>query len=254
MKNLKLNKKTYMLAFIVVTILNVVLAGFLLRAGLAQISDKTLKNQPPVKAEVLKQDDSPALITVINVDNSEEKDQTVKYSVQNVGSKKIRAYVLVLADKSDTGKVITNFFQSFEVGKIIQDSISEARVNIKSNTLFLSLDYIEFEDGSSWGKDIQKQSEYLTGYKKGQRTAIDEIKSKLNNRNNEAISNLLKQEISEINPPNVDTTETVRWQNGFTGGYRFVLLRLQFAYEKRGIEAISSKLDEIEKFIKKGDK
>lgn len=243
----------YLLLFVFVMVLNVLLAGFLLLpASFGQSSE--IRNQKPLAAAIVAQVESPLVITVINVDNVAEAYQTVNYSVQNVSSKKIKAYVLHHANQSSVGGTNIRFFQSFAPGQIIQDSFSESRLNLKTDEkIFLSIDYVAFEDGSAWGKDSQKQSEYISGYKEGQRKAVNQARQLLTDMDKNALPKLLQQQSNEINPPEINEKKNERWLRGYVLGYRVVLGGLRSAYEKQGAEAVSSKLDEMEKFIKAED-
>lgn len=245
-----LESSKYFLLFVFVMGLNVLLAVFLLHTAFGQTSDTS--NQKPLAVEIAAQANSPAAITAIYVDNSAESYQTVNYSVQNVGSKKIKAYVLLHTNKSGAGGTSTNFFQSFIPGQIIQNSFIEERTNIKSNDkIFLSFDFIVFQDGNSWGIDSQKQSEYIFGHIDGQKEAVKYVRQVLTDTNDDAVSGLLQQQLADINPPAAgDSKKTDERQRGFVAGYRFIIGRLQFAYEKQGMEAVRLKLEEVEKFIK----
>jgi hypothetical protein len=248
-----LRGRKYLLLFVFVMVLNVLLAGFLLLPASGQSSE--IRNQKPLAAEIVAQGESPLVITVINVDNVAEAYQTVNYSVQNVSSKKIKAYVLHHANQSSVGGTNIRFFQSFAPGQIIQDSFSESRLNLKTDEkIFLSVDYVAFEDGSAWGKDSQKQSEYVSGYKEGQRKAVNQARQLLADMDKNALLKLLQQQSSEINPPEINEKKNERWLRGYVLGYRVVHGGLRGAYEKQGAEAVSSKLDEMEKFIKAEDK
>ncbi|MGI8884503.1 MAG: hypothetical protein ACR2IA_09705 [Pyrinomonadaceae bacterium] len=252
MKNIKLSKRTYLVAFAFVMMLNAFLAIFLLRTVLAQTSDKKFRKQPPITAEVVRQDDSPLTVTIINVDNTAESDQTVNYAAQNTGLKKIKAYVLLYADESGVGGASIKFFQAFSSGQTIQSSISKGRLNIETNSkIFLSLDYIEFEDGSSWGKNSQSQSDYIGGYNEGQKGAVKEIRELLTNTNKNAVSDLLQRQVTDTNPSSVNNNKPDKWQYGFVSGYRSVLARLQIVYENNGLEAIAPKIEQIEKLTQK---
>ena len=145
MKKNKINKKTYLIGFAFVMFLNICLTVFLIRNVLAQTSDNSLKNQPRIVAEVVEQTDRPLLITIINVDNSDESYQTVSYAVQNLSSKKIRAYVLLHADELGSGNTSIQFFESFSSGKTIQSSVFEARANIKANSKIFLYTYFSIK-------------------------------------------------------------------------------------------------------------
>ncbi|HEX8197896.1 MAG TPA: hypothetical protein VF571_17020 [Pyrinomonadaceae bacterium] len=246
--------RTYLTAFVFVTVLNVMLAVYLLQISFAQINENRFKEQPPLKVEVVTQEDSPVRLTVINVDNSQQSFQAVNFSIQNISPKKIRAYVILHNDKSGAGKTSISFLERFTPGQITQDTFSEERVNIKKDgKLFLSLDYVEFDDGSVWGKDTQKQSEYIAGQNEGQKAAVNKF-NLLIHQNKDAVIEFLRQPETEMDSLVTNNEKTDKWHRGFKNGYRTVLTRLQMAYEKQGQEGVFLKLREIEKIIKKEEK
>jgi gas vesicle protein len=246
----KLRNK-YLLGFLCLMLLNGLLIVFLLNSNLAQTLDKPAEDHPPIVVEIVKQEDCPLLITLMSVDNSIEKNQTINFSVQNLSSKKIRSYVLFHADEFGVGGASIRFFSIFAPAQIGQDSFSEARANIKSNgKMFLSVDYVKFADGSSWGKDTQKQSEYISGQSEGTKTAVKQIKQLIISRNKEILSNMLQKEMDELNPPDIDEKKSAKWRNGLVAGYRSVLISVRSAHEQNGMEAVSLKIEEIEKLTK----
>jgi hypothetical protein len=259
MKNLKLNKKTYTLAFIVVTILNVVLAGFLLRTVLAQTDNKTYKNQPSIVAVSAKQNDSPLLITVVNVDNSNPRYQIVNFTIQNITNKPIRGYV-ILGGSGSSGKVITNFLpaKSFQPSAIVTEELLIERENIKSDKPFsLSVDYVEFENGNFWGEDSEGQSEQIAGGRAGAEAAADQFINLIDKRETATMDETMKKPLSEVEVriPETFKDKNEKWQNGFSNGYKGIISFLKNQREKSDDETLK-KLREIRKNlqVKNGEK
>ena len=176
--------RVYLVAFTVVTVLNIALAPYLVQISFGQTNESRFKDQPPLKVEIETQNDSPLRLTIINVDNTAPSYQLINYSIQNISSKKIKAYVTTYTYKTGISGTSISFPVKFIEGQIIQESIFEERVNIKQeNRLLLSLDYVEFEDGAWWGKDSEHQSEYISGHFEGRRGAIKQIKHLITNQN-----------------------------------------------------------------------
>jgi hypothetical protein len=251
MKNFKLSKKTYLTAFVFVMALNVCLAVFLIRNVFAQTTADKLKDQPPIVAEVLEQKDSPLLITVNNVDNSDESYQTVKYVVQNIGSKSVRTFT-VYSNGRNTGQVIINSLalKSLQTNEFKEGQVFIERENIKPDEkILLSVDYVVFEDGSSWGNDTQQKSKEITGEWAGRKFAVQYFKELIKNRDITTLTNVLEQEVAEISIPPIDSNQTEEWEKGFQRGYKSVVAILQ-QNKKQGTNALSAKLDEIEKIAK----
>ncbi len=233
--------------------LNICLTAFLIQNVLAQTSNDKLKDQPPIVAEVVGQKDCPLRIMVVNVDNSSLTHQEIIYSLQNVSNKSIRAYTLLGDDKS-SGKIMTSFFVAklFQASGSITNSLPVERLNIKEGeTIFLSIDYIEFEDGRSWGKDTVGKSEEIAGERDGVKAAIKQLKDLIKNQNaNSAVSvtNFLKQDIQEIPVGVPKINQSDEWKKAFRIGYKTVISILQDMSEQ-GSENLTKKLDELEKNI-----
>jgi hypothetical protein len=207
----------------------------------------------PVKIEVINPADSPVLITLTGVyDNPYFNNvKTVDFTLQNLSQKRIAVYIPLLSSASFTeGNGIYRRYD-FGPGKIIETELQLQRDKLKlGEKLTLSIDYILFSDGSTWGPDSQKQSELLSGEDEGEKYAISQVKRLLKDQNKEELFKLLKlQQEGKIddNPPEIDKTKSYKWQRGFLGGYQYLLWQLLPYDEKQELEAISSKLGKIEK-------
>jgi len=209
--------------------------------------------EPQVKVEVINPADSPVLITLTGVHDSHYFDdvQTIDFMLQNLSQKRITVYVPLLSSASlKEGSGIYKRYD-FEPGKVMETALNLQRDKLKPDEkLFLSIDYVLFSDGTSWGPDSQKTSEYLSGSDEGTKYAIDQIRGLLKEKNKEALFGLLKLKHSGMNvedPPGMDKTKSYNWQSGFRGGYHFLFWQLLPFDEKQELEAISCKLEKIEK-------
>lgn len=252
LNNLK-NKK-YLLLFILVMVLNAVLTVTLLRVSFGQ-NKEDFSSQQPIKAEVMEQKGSPLRIVIVNVDNSALSHQEIICSLQNIGNKPIRAYTLLGGGKGD-GKIITRFFATklFQAGESEINSVPLERRSIKEGeTILLSIDYIEFEDGSSWGVDSRGKSKALAGQREGTKAAIKQLKDLIKNQNANganSVTNFLKQDLQEITVAAPDANQSDEWKRGFQLGYKSVISILQ-GIEGQKIEKLTKKLDEMEKIADK---
>ncbi|MDQ3800671.1 MAG: hypothetical protein M3384_14585 [Acidobacteriota bacterium] len=252
MKINEYGKKTYFAGFGFVMLLNICLTVFLIKNVFPQTSDDKIKNQLPIVVETVPQNDSPLRITITNIDNSNKDYQEINYTVQNVSNKSVRAYVVLNNSKinGDRGTTIRRFGTTlFQPGEFDKGWLSEERNLIKSgDVLFLSIDYVEFEDDTFWGKDTAQQSEYLAGSRAGWKEAVKQSKL-LYHQKGTALIDFLKREATEINPPSIDSNQTSKWQDGFRSGYRAAISTLQKTYKNQGIDLIHIKMSEMEKAI-----
>ena len=242
--------RRYLLAFIFVMLMNLSLSIILLRVSFGQTKVADFSNQPDVKVKLLEQKDCPLQITFINVDNSSLSNQTINYSLQNLSNKSIRAYTLIGNAKND-GKIITVSFTTelFEPNKYEFNNLFLERETIKKNSsATLSVDYIEFEDGSSWGADSQGQSKEIAGEREGRKAAIKELKESIKRQNStDVLMNLLKQDIKKINVSVPNTKESDQWKKGYRLGYKAVISVLQDLDKSEDANLHLKKLDEMEK-------
>lgn len=247
-----LRGKKYLFLFIVVMIMNIALAGILLRSSMGQ-TRTDFSSQKPIKVEVIEQKESPLRITVVDVDNSGRVHQEIICSLQNVSDKSIRAYVL-LADgqKSNRGgKIIIHYFsiKLFHAGESSTTSMPIERVNIQNDeTISLSIDYVEFSDGSFWGADRERKSQTIAGERAGKKAGITYFRELIKNGDSVGITNSLRQDITEINVEVPDKNQTEEWKGGFQTGYRTVVSILQKITDQKA-ENLSKKLNELEKNV-----
>jgi hypothetical protein len=243
--------KKYLIAFVFVMLLNIGLGAFLLNKVLAQKTVNRIKSQPPIEVEVLKQNDSPLQLTIINIDNSNQDYQAINYLAQNNSNKSIRAYVVLSKDKTDTvGAAVTRrfFTKLFKANTFDSSWFNENRGSNKlESKLYLLIDYVEFEDGSSWGNDVAKQSEFIAGSRAGWKEAVKQSRELLKSQKTVDLINFLRQEITETNLPFIDPSQTDKWQRGYRSGYQTVISTLRERYEQQGLDSLSTKLEEMEK-------
>lgn len=245
------NRK-YFVAIGIVMLVNIALGVFLIHNVFAQKTNVDLTNQLPVKVEVESQKDSPLVVTVLSVETSGELFQNINYTIQNVDRKPIRAYTLV-GRKKVGGKIMTRSFmvKLFQPQQVNIAQFEEERANIKEDTkITLSIDYVEFADGSSWGKDEYQTSEQITQEFAGREAAIDYFKRLIENNEQSSLSNELEQNIVDYQVPIPDRQMNEKAQRGFRTGYKSILSVLQ-ENKNQSNELLLKKLQELEQAIGK---
>lgn len=252
MKIKRFSQKTYLIGFGFAMLVNICLLAFLMSNVLAQISDEKLKNQPII-TEVANQDNNPLRITVVNVDNSNPEYQQVNFTVQNIGSKSIRGYVIEGGNKN-TGKIITNFFPTrlFQSTASFTEELLVERENVKSNkTLSLSVDYVEFEDGSFWGKDTYGQSENIAGAVTGVETTVEQLKKLVEKGDASTLTTLLKNDLAqiEVSLPETFRNKSEKWKAGFRSGYKSIISFLK-NHRNEADSVLLEKLEEVSKNLR----
>ena len=87
-----------------------------------------------------------------------------------------------------------------------------------------------FSDGTTWGPDTQKQSEYLSGWGEGEKYAISQIKQLIREQNKEELLRLIQMnQEGKIDGDSLklDKAKSFNWRSGFVASYGLVLMDLQ---------------------------
>lgn len=224
--------------------------AFVSHTVLAQNFDEKLKN--PIDVKVSEQNANPLLVTITNTDNSDSLFQVVNYAVQNTADKAVLAYTVIVKTKS-SGKISTINFNGklFQPNSFYNEDFGIEWRNLQpADEAVFSIDYVLFEDGSSWGADTEKESERILGSLAGRRIASENMDVLLDNQKTDSAIKIIKGETANDSAQNTDSKQSDRWKAGFQQGYNSVLWQLKSAYEKGGMKAIAVKIEEIKTSIK----
>lgn len=253
MRNANWSKKTYLIVFVFVMTLNGFLAVFLWQNVLANSETKTFKNQPPIAATVDKQTDSPLVITIAGIDNSNENYQTLRYTLQNTAGKPVKGYV-ILGGYENSRKILTNFLpaKALQPNAFAEGELAVERENVKPDKpVSLAVDYVEFEDGSAWGTDSGGQSEHISGGRAGADAAAGQFITLIEKNETAALADLMKKQLAEVEVPLPEASKikSEKWLRGFQQGYKSIVGFLQSRQDKGNDENLT-KLGEIRKNLR----
>ncbi len=170
---------------------------------------------------------------------------SVAFVSQNVGDKAIRAYTIRQFEgdfDKDIGATIFSFFpfdnNSLQPNQSLDEHLGESGYRKKPETVVLAVDFVEFTDGTIWGKDLSKSAERFAGVQAGIKAGKDYLQ-KINNRNGiEAVVKAL-EEVKEILPPE---EQTDKWKTGFKSGLSSIKYGFQQKYEKEGLKGLTLEL------------
>lgn len=246
-----LHNRYYFFAIGIIMVLNVSLAFFLFRTVFTQTTEKP-KNQKSLVVEVGKQEESPLLISIQNVDNSNNDFQIVNFTIQNIGNTAIRGYVIY--GEPHGGKTITNFFPvtPFQPGVVYTQEIVLERENIKPDkNLDIYTDYVVFTDGRSWGVDRKQKAEHFVGAFAGVEAAVDHLKDLISKHQSKQLDDLRGKRLLdlEVPVPKLKENKDEKWENGFRDGYKSVISFIKSQAET-GDEELLFKLNEIKMSLK----
>ena len=203
---------------------------------------------PPPRIVVAKQPDSPLLILSTYVDSSNSLSPHYGYSVTNISDKPIRAYAIQERVSIDAGAPIisTTWTNSPAVKLFLKPHESRQEDGGQGRTynsppvkVELTVDFVEFADGTRWGDDAGKYGEMLDGERAGGKAAMKKYREILATKG----IGELEQELANSTLIQPETPKSVDWNNGFSVGVNRVKRRLKEAQIKGGQNEIKRELD-----------
>lgn len=216
-------------------------------AVLVQAAKNTLTSVQTPTVVVEPQSDSPLNISVSQVRMIGATKPEIDFQVTNVGAKAIRAYSILVETKTEKARFVSSLLtNSLSTNKVLLPSMtssdgfggSEYLESVKSLTL--SIDYVEFADNTTWGKDEQKSAEKLAGQRAGSKIARQHFKGKLKDKNDVEVEGLLAKDFdTEIPTP---AGHSDQWATGFRTGVDVTAHRLRKTKIKKGLAAALSTL------------
>lgn len=239
------NRKGLASIFGMVT-LNVSLILFLVHS--TTVSSTTQTAQSPA-VSVAEQQDAPLTISVKGHDVSDPSAPQVKYKVQNISNKAVRAYtILEELMKSNGGRVtggnVVNFSKEPKFLRPTQTRIETCDLSSPGDPVTgvtLVVDYVEFGDGTTWGKDTRRSAEYLAGQREGWKGAIKKIQEIREREGDYVVEELLRIKDGQVASPSAG--HSAEWEYGFRVGHNSALHQLRTAHMRGGVRALVSELE-----------
>lgn len=197
------------------------------------------------KVTAREQADSPLIIIITGVAPSDPKAPEFSYEVLNISHKAISAYAIrhdALVGNSQSSGVMLVSMRSVNSLLHSQARLEETFRGITYaagvNEVALSVDFVEFEDGTRWGTDAFKMSEKLAGRRAGGRAALKKLRDLAKTRGLKAVLDALEENIDGV----AQSAESQLWKEGFDEGVRIVQAKLKHAQHKNGVAALEKEL------------
>jgi hypothetical protein len=197
------------------------------------------------QVEVRTQAGVPLTITSINVISTDPNQPVFTYEVVNAKDKPVSAYAIrhdVTTGTTETSGV--SFTSLWTVSSLLYpqtrtpEEFGRTTYGATVSKVVLSVDFVEFADGSTWGFDTFKMSEKLAGRRAGGQATLKTFREKSKTHGLSMVSSALEEEPSLA--PQADKSPI--WKDGFEEGIRIVRIRLQHAQRKGGLSALESEL------------
>jgi|ERR1051326_1452149 hypothetical protein len=170
----------------------------------------------------------------------------VAFTVTNNGQKGIRAYTVVCELVTDGGSRKTALFTHMTTqegvlksGQSKSESINEQYSPVFVKSIVLSIDFVELEDGETWGKDSYNSAERLAGQRAGGRDAVEHFHKVREEKGDSALLEAVTSDTDEIIPPEGHSPE---WLDGYRSAVALVQLRLKKAKQGNGLKGVEEEL------------
>ena len=226
------------------------LIGFLVSVGLLGITARPSTSPRSIAAKhkrdtqiatqlIIREQKNPPLR--LSLDKGESFTATtpqLNVLVTNISARPIRAYAVrydLFADESHSGGAdLTNKESMHSVllpGHSEVAGIGEGTYTKPIDRVEVSIDFVEFTDGATWGPDTYKHGEQLAGMRIGAQTASKLFNKILKSGGPVAVINSIESSGADIVPPSDHSPE---WIKGFEIGISAVRERLRHAYTEGG--------------------
>jgi hypothetical protein len=171
----------------------------------------------------------------------------VYFTVTNVGSRPVRAYAVRVTRGAETheggGCYVNNIDRA---GKILQPNQSAGRSTWRpvaasdaETPVELTLDFVEFADGTVWGADSCQAAERLGGMRAGARAAKLLFKRKLDEKGIDTLVKRLYADDPALAPPEGHSDP---WTAGFRGAVNSYRERIRQANVEGGLPEVQAAL------------
>lgn len=202
--------------------------------------------QPTVA--VLGQPGSPLLLQITYIDTSNPLQPRYGYSITNAGDKPIRAYAIKEGTSLGPGApvvhttlanipAVTLFLKPYDVRQA--EGGLNSTYQVPPIKVELTVDFVEFVDGTRWGEDSSQSGDKLDGMRAGGKAAMKKYREILVSRGVGAVEATLAD--TEL-PPREPRPKSDAWARGFEIGIDMVKGRLARAKEKKGRDEIRVEL------------
>jgi len=171
--------------------------------------------------------------------------------VQNQSGKAIRAYAVIsqtATEKQQNGKSQffnltdrSSFWEPAEIRTIeVGDSQDEPVKSVR-----LTLDFVEFADGSIWGPDTSNSRDMLAGQREGARFIRQQLRQLLQSKGEESLkADLQRNEAADQSiDASIAANHSSQWVEGFRNGAASARRRLRSALASGNKQTLRTELD-----------
>jgi hypothetical protein len=153
----------------------------------------------------------------------------LKFMAQNQSTKRIRAYAIVAEGGGGSRVDFVNLtsqeavFQPTQV-KTLEFAYNETKL---PKSITLSVDFVEFDDGSTWGVDANNSRDRLVGQRQGSIAERQRLRELLKSKGPSAVLDAIREEVPDESTADAATKHSEEWLQGYRNGVGSVRYRLR---------------------------
>lgn len=187
------------------------------------------------------QGDAPLRIVHAFVETPSPEKVVVRVMVQNQSARQIRALAIASNIRVDflnlsgrTSILLPSQIKTFDI-VYTEDG--------RPKSINLSVDFVEFGDGTTWGADIANSRDRLAGQREGAKAERQRLKTLLKSKGRPALTELIVGEVLDELDPSTTANHSQEWQQGYRSGVAAIRYRLRQALQTNNQRQIELELN-----------
>lgn len=224
--------------------LNIALAGLALSFLSGIGSNLTLRSgmgtvlaQAPV-ITIKPQPDAPIRISLGKVVSDNPSAPAFEYSLVNVSDKPIRAHALRI-DDGLMGSLLEIHTFPWQSRQTHPGTYGDKTFSPPLKGIEMSVDFVEFADGTTWGPDTTNAAERVAGHYAGRAAERDRLIKLLEEGGTQAVITAIEADDVQIVS---QSGRSERWEHNYRIGAKYYRLGLRRTYKNEGLAAMETSL------------
>jgi hypothetical protein len=193
--------------------------------------------QAPV-ISIIPQPDAPIRISLGKVVSDNPSAPAFEYSIVNVSDKPIRAHALRI-DDGMRGSLLSILTFPLQSGQTQPGTYGDKTFSPPPKGIEMSVDFVEFVDGTTWGPDTTNAAERVAGHYAGRRAERDRLLKLLEEGGTQAVISAIEADDVQIIP---QSGRSERWEDNYRLGAKYYRLGLRRTYKNEGLAAMDTSL------------
>jgi len=207
-----------------------------------------LAETPPAIVTVQPQMDTPLVMSAPRIVGGNEEYKEIAFDLINVSDKPIRAYaikqevVVAGTPRSRTALFISLDLTNsprLQVNQLTTSSNTFDLIPSKEAHVSLSIDYVEFSDGTIWGPESAKYAQVSAGQRAAMQVLSKRLRSFLSAGNPDEVMSAIETGAASIEPPAGRSDE---WKGAFRLARNSIVSHLKRAQAKGGLNQVDREL------------